>query len=109
MVAASGDKLGDFVDEAILEGCEALRLGGYFHPERRLVSLTLWDRYGNPLESLLHGIIRQNMGAMHHMFGRNHANVGDYFDPYARCFCRGRIRFLKFIAGTRYPPTLSIR
>ncbi len=40
-------------------------------------------RYGNPLESLLHGIIRQNMGCTHHMFGRDHAAVGDYYDPYA--------------------------
>jgi sulfate adenylyltransferase len=23
------------------------------------------------------------MGATHHMFGRDHANVGDFFDPYA--------------------------
>ena len=48
------------------------------------MSFVLWDmRYGNPLESILHGIIRQNMGATHHMFGRDHANVGDFFDPYA--------------------------
>jgi len=23
------------------------------------------------------------MGATHHMFGRDHANMGDFFDPYA--------------------------
>jgi len=77
-------RLGDFVDEAILEGHEALALGGYFAGGRHVVSFVLWDmRYGNPLESILHGIIRQNMGATHHMFGRDHANVGDFFDPYA--------------------------
>jgi len=77
-------RLGDFVDEAILEGHEALALGGYFARGRHVVSFVLWDmRYGNPLESILHGIIRQNMGATHHMFGRDHANVGDFFDPYA--------------------------
>ncbi len=44
----------------------------------------MWDmRCGNPLESILHGIIRQNMGATHHMFGRDHANMDDFFDPYA--------------------------
>jgi len=48
------------------------------------VSFVLWDmRYGNLLESLLHGVIRQNMGSTHHMFGRDHAIVGDFFDPYA--------------------------
>jgi sulfate adenylyltransferase len=73
-------RLGDFVDEAILEGREALALGGYFAG----VSFVLWDMcYGSPLESILHGVIRQNMGATHHMFGRDHADVGDFFDPYA--------------------------
>jgi ATP sulfurylase len=37
-------------------------------------------RYGNPIESLLHGIIRQNLGCTHRMFGRDHAAVGDYYD-----------------------------
>lgn len=77
-------RLGDFVDEAILEGHEAINKFGYIKPTRHLVTMTLWDmRYGNPLESLLHGIIRQNMGCTHHMFGRDHAAVGDYYDPYA--------------------------
>jgi len=77
-------RMGDFVDEAILEGHEALEKYGYISQKRHMVSFTLWDmRYGSPLESLLHGIIRQNMGCTHHMFGRDHASVGDYFDPYA--------------------------
>ncbi|MDG6927318.1 MAG: sulfate adenylyltransferase [Nitrososphaerota archaeon] len=77
-------RLGDFVDEAILEGHEAVDKFGYISPARHLVSMTLWDmRYGGPLESLLHGIIRQNMGCTHHMFGRDHAATGDYYDPYS--------------------------
>jgi len=75
---------GDYPDEAIVEGHEAVHTGGYIKPERHLVSICLWDmRYGNPLESLLHGIIRQNMGCTHHMFGRDHAAVGEYYDMYA--------------------------
>jgi sulfate adenylyltransferase len=75
---------GDFPDEAIIEGHEAVNLGGYINPKRHLVSFCLWDmRYGNPLESMLHGIIRQNMGCTHHMFGRDHAAVGKYYDMYA--------------------------
>ncbi len=77
-------RLGDFVDEAILEGHEAVNKFGYISPARHMVSMTLWDmRYGGPLESLLHGIIRQNMGCTHHMFGRDHAATGDYYDPYS--------------------------
>ena len=75
---------GDYPDEAIVEGHEAVNLGGYIKPERHLATMTLWDmRYGNPLESMLHGIIRQNMGCTHHMFGRDHAAVGEYYDMYA--------------------------
>lgn len=74
----------DYPDEAIVEAHEAVHTGGYVKPERHLVSICLWDmRYGNPLESMLHGIIRQNMGCTHHMFGRDHAAVGDYYDSYA--------------------------
>lgn len=75
---------GDYVDEAILEGHEALNKAGYFHANRHVVTMTLWDmRYGNPLESLFHAVIRQNLGVTHHMFGRDHAATGDYYDPYA--------------------------
>jgi len=77
-------RAGDYPDEAIVEGHEAVNLGGYIKPERHLVTITLWDmRYGNPLESMLHGIIRQNMGCTHHMFGRDHAAVGEYYEMFA--------------------------
>ena len=50
---------GDYPDEAIVEGHEAVNTGGYIKGSRHLPSICLWDmRYGNPLESLLHGIIR---------------------------------------------------
>lgn len=75
---------GDYPDETILEGHEAVNQGNYIKPERHMVTYCLWDmRYGNPLESMLHGIIRQNMGCTHHMFGRDHAAVGDYYDQFA--------------------------
>ncbi len=75
---------GDYPNEAILEGHEAVNKYGYIKPSRHMVTFTLWDmRYGNPIESLLHGVIRQNMGCTHHMFGRDHAAVGEYYDKYA--------------------------
>ncbi|MGQ9459565.1 MAG: sulfate adenylyltransferase [Anaerolineae bacterium] len=77
-------RLGDYPDEAIVESHEMVNLAGYVKPQRHMVTMLLWDmRYGNPLESLLHGIVRQNMGCTHHMFGRDHAAVGDYYDSYA--------------------------
>lgn len=77
-------RLGDYPDEAILEAHAATHEGKYIKPERHMVTFTLWDmRYGNPIESLLHGIIRQNMGVSWHMFGRDHAAVGEFYDEYA--------------------------
>ncbi len=77
-------RLGDYVDEAILEGHEAVNKAGYISPERHMVTFTLWDmKYGHPVEAVLHAIIRQNMGCTHHMFGRDHAAVGDYYHPYS--------------------------
>jgi sulfate adenylyltransferase len=77
-------RIGDYPDEAIVESHEMVNLAGYVNPKRHLVSMCLWDmRYGNPIESLLHGIIRQNMGVSFHMFGRDHAALGPYYDMYA--------------------------
>ncbi len=77
-------RIGDYPDEAILEAHEAVHTANYVKPDRHVVSFVLWDmRYGNPLESLLHGIVRQNLGCTHHMWGRDHAAVGDYYDSYA--------------------------
>lgn len=77
-------RIGDYPDESILEAHEAVHTANYVKPDRHIVSFVLWDmRYGNPLESLLHGVVRQNLGCSHHMWGRDHAAVGDYYDSYA--------------------------
>ncbi|MCX7913493.1 MAG: sulfate adenylyltransferase [Thermodesulfovibrionales bacterium] len=77
-------RIGDYPDEAIVESHEMVSLAGYVSPKRHLTTFCLWDmRYGNPIESLLHGIIRQNMGCWYHMFGRDHAALGPYYDMYA--------------------------
>jgi len=69
----------DFIDEIILEGYEAIGKYGFIKPQKYLVTFVLWDfRYSGALESILHAIIRQNMGCTHHIFGRNHACDGSY-------------------------------
>ncbi|OCB56100.1 sulfate adenylyltransferase [Mycobacterium malmoense] len=76
-------RVGDYIDEAILLAQDVLRTSGYFRDNVHMVSFTLWDmRYAGPREALLHAILRTNLGCTHHMFGRDHAGVGDFYHPY---------------------------
>ena len=76
-------KPGDFRDEVIVDSYRTL-IRHYYPPE--MVALgTIWYemRYGGPKEAIHHAIMRKNMGCTHFIVGRDHAGVGDYYDPYA--------------------------
>jgi sulfate adenylyltransferase len=83
--AVIGEKrAGDYIDEAIIVTHDALRKAGYFADNIHLTSLLFWDmRYAGPREAVFHAIVRKNLGCTHHMFGRDHAGVGTYYDPFA--------------------------
>lgn len=55
----------------------------YFPPNSAMITGYGFDMlYAGPREALLHALFRQNMGATHFIVGRDHAGVGDYYEPF---------------------------
>lgn len=55
----------------------------YFPANSALITGYGFDMlYAGPREALLHAVFRQNMGATHFIIGRDHAGVGDYYEPF---------------------------
>lgn len=76
-------KADDFPTGVILEAYQAL-LEGFLPQERvALFGLATPMRYAGPKEAVFHALVRKNFGATHFLVGRDHAGVGDFYDPYA--------------------------
>ena len=64
---------------------EAIRcmVDRYFPPNSVMVAGYGFDMlYAGPREAILHAIFRQNAGCTHLIVGRDHAGVGDFYDPF---------------------------
>ena len=73
-----GDIPGDIRDAAIRKMVEL-----YFKENTAIISGFGFDMmYAGPREALLHAVFRQNAGCTHLIVGRDHAGVGDYYEPF---------------------------
>lgn len=76
-------KKDDFPTGVIVKAYQAL-IEGFLPRERiALYGLATPMRYAGPKEAVFHALVRKNFGATHFLVGRDHAGVGDFYDPYA--------------------------
>ena len=76
-------KSGDFKDEVIVKAYETMIANYYPENRCRLATLHTEMKYAGPKEAIHHAIMRQNYGCTHIIIGRDHAGVGNYYDPFA--------------------------
>jgi sulfate adenylyltransferase len=76
-------KQGDFTNEVVLRAYEALIESSYLKGRAVMGVLQTEMRYAGPREAIFHAIIRKNFGCTHFIVGRDHAGIGNCYDPYA--------------------------
>ena len=75
-------KKDDFDSGLILRAYEVL-INNFFPKDRVVLGgLATAMRYAGPKEAVFHAIIRKNYGCTHFIVGRDHAGVGDFYDPF---------------------------
>ncbi len=75
-------KENDFDNLVILRAHEHL-IQNYL-PKNRIVLSVLSTpmRYAGPREAVFHAIVRRNFGCTHFIVGRDHAGVGNFYEPF---------------------------
>ena len=76
-------KTGDFKDEIIVKAYETMIANYYSENRCQLSTLHTEMKYAGPKEAIHHAIMRQNYGCTHIIIGRDHAGVGNFYDPFA--------------------------
>ena len=76
-------KSGDFKDEIIVKAYETMIANYYPENKCHLATLHTEMKYAGPKEAIHHAIMRQNYGCTHIIIGRDHAGVGNFYDPFA--------------------------
>jgi sulfate adenylyltransferase len=76
-------KPGDFRDDVIVSAYRAL-ISNYYPRDSVVMSVLHYEmQYAGPKEAIMHAIMRKNFGCTHMIVGRDHAGVGNFYQPYA--------------------------
>jgi len=75
-------KSGDFKEEAVMSGYNAMIKNYYKECNIILEPLRTSMLYAGPKEAIHHALMRRNMGCTHFVVGRDHAGVSDYYENY---------------------------
>jgi len=76
-------KQGDFDSSVVIQAYQILIENYYPKNKVLLAGLSTSMRYAGPREAVFHAIVRKNYGCTHFLVGRDHAGVGDFYDPFA--------------------------
>ena len=76
-------KSGDFTNEVIIKSYELMILYYYAANRCKMATLHTEMKYAGPKEAIHHAIMRQNYGCTHIAIGRDHAGVGNFYEPFA--------------------------
>ena len=73
----------EVITEVIIK-CYETMIENYYPKNRcKLGTLHTEMKYAGPKEAIHHAIMRQNYGCTHIIIGRDHAGVGNFYDPFA--------------------------